>query len=303
MVSIRTPCTWPSRPRPSIRHRHRHRHRAGQADPGRLLERGPGPQRGVARMAAFQVIVDQTHGLHEGIQRGRSDKAPATPLEVLGQRGRGGGAGHGADCRKRDARGPAGGLWFMAPEVGRQRAKLVAQHPSALRVVDDGSDLARVAHDARVAQQTRHVGGVEGGQPIHVELAKGAPEGLALVQDGQPAQAGLEAFEADLLEQAPVIGHRKAPLVIMVVLVGGRGLAPRAAHRMRVAGEQTVGQGGGCGHAPLFRTHAVVCWRRFTAACRQWPPHPAAPPCHSRRSQTASRAGATRWCSVTAAPA
>src|SRR4029453_1496813 len=64
-----------------------------------------------------------------------------------------------------------------------------------------------------------------------VEVGERLPEGGPLGQDGPPAQPGLEPLEADLLEQAAVVGHREAPLG---VVVGGH-LAPVA--RPGAAGE------------------------------------------------------------------
>jgi hypothetical protein len=52
-----------------------------------------------------------------------------------------------------------------------------------------------VADDARVLQQAFDIGLVEGGYLAGIEVGEGLAEGLALVEDGQPAQAGLEALE------------------------------------------------------------------------------------------------------------
>ena len=53
-------------------------------------------------------------------------------------------------------------------------------------------------------------------------------EVLALAQDRQPREAGLEAFEAELLVEARVVDDRPAPLVVVVRGVVGRARAPRA---------------------------------------------------------------------------
>src|SRR5690606_27032783 len=51
---------------------------------------------------------------------------------------------------------------------------------------------------------------------LEVEAGERPAEGLALLQDRQPAQPRLEALEAELLEEAPVVAHRPAPLVVVV---------------------------------------------------------------------------------------
>jgi len=53
---------------------------------------------------------------------------------------------------------------------------------------------------------------IESGDPLGIEAGEALPERLALVQDRQPAQTGLEAFEAKLFEEARVVGDREAPL-------------------------------------------------------------------------------------------
>jgi hypothetical protein len=64
---------------------------------------------------------------------------------------------------------------------------------------------------------------------VEIETRKAGAEVLALVEDGQPAQAGLKAFQAELFEQAAVLRDRKTPFVVVVVHIQRRGQAPAAA--------------------------------------------------------------------------
>ena len=57
---------------------------------------------------------------------------------------------------------------------------------------------------------------VEGGNRCRIEPGERRPEGLALAQDGDPCQPGLEALEAELLEQPDVVDNRTPPLVVVV---------------------------------------------------------------------------------------
>lgn len=78
---------------------------------------------------------------------------------------------------------------------------------------------------------------------LEVEAVERPPEVLALAQDRQPREAGLEAFETELFEEAPVVVDRKAPLGVVVGLVLGRGGAPEATDDAVVAfDEPVVGQ-------------------------------------------------------------
>ncbi len=97
----------------------------------------------------------------------------------------------------RQQHGPALlGQRLEAPDVVRQRAEFSAQLQQAPGVADGRFDLAPVPHDARIGQQALDVRRAEIRHLLGIELREAGTEGLALVQDGDPAQAGLEAFQA-----------------------------------------------------------------------------------------------------------
>ncbi|EWS55927.1 PAP2 superfamily protein [Methylibium sp. T29] len=60
--------------------------RAGPRPSARRLQSAPRLQRSFAHVAAVEVVVDQPHRLHERVDRGRADEAPAAPLQVLAHR-------------------------------------------------------------------------------------------------------------------------------------------------------------------------------------------------------------------------
>src|SRR5690606_26156459 len=76
--------------------------------------------------------------------------------------------------------------------------------------------------------------------PGEVEPVEGAPEVLALAQDGEPGQPRLEAFQAELLEEPLVLGHRTAPLLVVIVLVVRQARLPPAAPQAVTAEQQSV---------------------------------------------------------------
>src|SRR5215207_1730762 len=132
---------------------------------------------GRAGVACLEVVVDEAHRLHEGVDRGRADEAPPAPLELLGERPR----------LRRLAREPRPrGAGFISPDEGGDRA---------LRL--------------------DHLDGApgEGRDAVEVEAGERAAERLALAQDRQPREPGLEALEAELLEQPHVVGDGAAPFV------------------------------------------------------------------------------------------
>ena len=84
-----------------------------------------------------------------------------------------------------------------------------------------------MADDRRVLKQALDVGPIEGGDLLGHEAGERAAEVLALAQDRDPREAGLEPLEAELLEEPDVVDDRTAPLVVVVVdIVVGRARPP-----------------------------------------------------------------------------
>ena len=139
---------------------------AGRRRGSRALPARPGRLRPLAHVAAVRWSFDETHGLHERVDRGRPDEREAPPLQVLGQRHRLGRGRHlhrappGSAARARRRRSGS-----KPQTVGGERTELVAQLERPPRVVDRRLDLAAVAHDARVAQQPSHVARRRSGRP------------------------------------------------------------------------------------------------------------------------------------------
>src|SRR5690606_31191385 len=73
---------------------------------------------------------------------------------------------------------------------------------------------------------------------LGVEPAERGAEALALAQDRQPRQPGLERLQAEPLVEAPVVADGAAPLVVVIGDVVGRGQAPRAAGQPVLAGDR-----------------------------------------------------------------
>src|SRR5690606_11017743 len=118
----------------------------------------------------------------------------------------------------------------------------------ALRVLDRRLDLPPVPHDPRVGEQPLDVPRPEPRDPVDVEALERFAESRPLPKDRQPGQPGLEALEAELLEQPRVVRERASPLLVVVrevVLVRAR---PRAASPAVRSDEEVLRRG--VGHAP-----------------------------------------------------
>ena len=133
--------------------------------------------------------------------------------------------------------------WHEVAEELRQRAELAHELARPFRVVDRRLDLAAVPDDAFVPEQLRDLPFAEARDLLEVEAPERAPEVLALAEDRQPRQAGLETLEADLLEEPVVVGDSSAPLVVVVAQVVGVSAVPPTALLPIVADDEATSRG------------------------------------------------------------
>src|SRR3546814_15424056 len=86
-----------------------------------------------------------------------------------------------------------------------------------------------MAHDAGILEQPLDIGFGESRDLAEIETGKGGAEIVTLGEDRAPRQAGLEAFEAQLLEQAVIVIDRTAPFIVVIGDVVGLRRAPKTA--------------------------------------------------------------------------
>ena len=185
---------------PRQQHPRRDRHRL--AGNGQL---SPGAQRRLARVAALEVVVDQAHRLHERVDRGRADEAPAAALEVLGERAR----LRASSARARRVAPPARG-------TGSKRQTNAASEPSASTISTARCALLIVAS---ILPRWRTIAGVAE-QPLDVALAEARD--LLEVEAGERARGTPRACAGSSATRA----RPGSP----------RGRASRTAGRRRVTG-------------------------------------------------------------------
>src|SRR5207245_996472 len=70
-------------------------------------------------------------------------------------------------------------------------------------------------------QQALHAAAIERSDGGDIEGGERFPEGLPFAEDDEPAQPRLKALQGKLLEQAPVIGNRPAPLQVVITRIRG----------------------------------------------------------------------------------
>jgi hypothetical protein len=184
------------------------------------------------------MVVHETHRLHERVDRGRADEAPAATLQVLRERLR-------LRCLSELRQGlpghqlrPCLRVGLETPDVGRERLLGLDELDGALSVVDRRFDLAAVADDRRVGEQPLDVAVAEPSNLVEVEAGERAPECLAFAEDRQPREPGLKAFQTELLEQPAVVRDREAPFGVVIGAVLGRRIAPEATDDSVLAADQ-----------------------------------------------------------------
>lgn len=98
-----------------------------------------------------------------------------------------------------------------------------------------------MAHHASVSQQALHVRVIKADDLLGFKAGECAAKIFTLVEDGEPAQTRLKAFEAAFFEQPALVGDRKALFGIVVTAVVGGGFTPPAAVDLGCVGEKACG--------------------------------------------------------------
>src|SRR6202035_5001925 len=91
-------------------------------------------------------------------------------------------------------------------------------------------DLRAVAHDAGSLQQPLDLGRPVARDFFRNETVEGAAEIVALAQDGDPRQAGLETVEHKFFVERAIVVFRHAPFLVVIGDVERIVLGPRTAH-------------------------------------------------------------------------
>src|SRR5580704_14272409 len=150
----------------------------------RYLKRRSRPDATAARRAAkapLGMVVDDAHGLQEGIDDGRADEAEAAQPQVLRY-----GIAEWRVCRyaawaRTIHHRPAA---HERPQVAIEGAEFALQGEKGLRIGYGGLDLQPVAHDAGVAPQRCTAPRIEARHAMWVEAGEGGPVAGALAQNG-----------------------------------------------------------------------------------------------------------------------
>ena len=170
------------------------------------------------------MVVDDPAGLHRRVDGRRPDEAEARLAQLLRERLR---AGRLREPVVRASAAPGPSTRYDQTSSG-SGALGIAQRDRRARVGDRGLDLAAVPDDPGVGEQPLDVRLAELGDALGVEARERRAEVLALAQDRQPREPGLEALQAEALVQPALVHHRPAPLLVVVAVVRLVGALPAA---------------------------------------------------------------------------
>src|SRR5690606_6871528 len=189
---------------------------------------------GAMPRTADQMVVHQPRRLHVGV----ADRRPHEPETALLQ-------GPAQPVRGRRTARQVGRshrvvlLWHPGDELPQELGEAAAfplHREEPLRIVDGALDLQAVADDPRILQQGLEAALLHSRYAIGLEAVEDLPVALPLAQDGDPGEARLRSFEDQELEQALVVAHRHAPLLVVVGDVERIRAAPGASLRRVIAG-------------------------------------------------------------------
>src|ERR1700730_17188657 len=82
--------------------------------------------------------------------------------------------------------------------------------------VDGRFDFGAGADDAFVLKKPRNIFFSHARDLLRIKVAEGFSEGLALAQDGEPGESGLESVEHERLPQRTAVALRNAPLFVVI---------------------------------------------------------------------------------------
>jgi len=165
------------------------------------------------------MVVDESHRLHERIDRRRTHERPSAPLQIFAERLR-----FSRDAKRhqrvfRDAARTRRRRRFKLPDVRGERAVFLHERFGTTRVVDRGFDLSTMTDDAGVVQQATDFARAEARHARNVESGECLPECFSFPQDREPTEARLKSFETDFFEQPVVVNDRTPPFLVVVAKI------------------------------------------------------------------------------------
>ncbi len=104
----------------------------------------------------------------------------------------------------------------MVPQHRGKSGALVHDRQIRLGRTDGAFDLGAVADDAGILHQPLNLSRRVARDLLRLETVEGGAEIVALAQDSDPRQAGLEAVEDQLFEQRAVVPFGHAPFLVVI---------------------------------------------------------------------------------------
>ncbi len=180
-----------------------------------------------------QMIVHQSCGLHEGVTYRAADKGKSAFFHIfrhcIRQRSCGRHIGH------RCALVLQGFTIDKIPQISVQSQAKLAHLEIGARIFDEAIYLEAIAHNTGILQQGCDLRVLVTRYLVGIEVIKNLAVVFAFAQNGYPAQTRLGAFETKEFEQFAIVVNRRAPFVIVIVLVEFIVAAPPAAVEFRLS--------------------------------------------------------------------
>jgi hypothetical protein len=168
----------------------------------------------IVTVTTDQMVVHQSGRLHEGVADRRSDKTKATLFQRFRKGIRFRSAGRNVALTTPSVLFRC--LFDEAPDEPIETAELFLDGQQRAGIADGALDLEAIANDGGVGEQGFDAPAVESCDACRIEIGKGSPITVALVEDRLPGEPGLGTLQHQKLEQPPIVMKRNAPFLIVI---------------------------------------------------------------------------------------
>lgn len=167
----------------------------------------------------FCMVIYHAHCLHKCVGGCRTEELPSACFQIFTHRfGSVCDAGSGMFTLVLSCVGLCG-VRLPLPDIGRKASILIDEFNGATSVVYGRLDFSSVTDNARILEEPRDVSVVKTCDLVEVKISERFSEVFTLAENSQPGEPRLESLQANLFEEAEIVGDRAAPFFVVVSLV------------------------------------------------------------------------------------
>ena len=167
----------------------------------------------------FHMVIYHSHSLHKRVSGRRAEELPSTYFQIFTNRlGSVRDAGSGMFAVVLSSVGLCG-VRLPLPDIGGKASKLIDELNGATSIVYGSLDFSSVTDNAIILEKPRHLPLIKTSDLVEGKTCERSPKVFTLAKNGQPGESGLEALQANLLEEPKIVSDRATPFFVVVSLV------------------------------------------------------------------------------------